>query len=276
MLAFATISFNLLSTTLAAPTPQMVTMGGEESQTSVQGRQCIGHVCTASSDDGSAPPMSRQISWGKQGSAGQDSRLVDNMLQIVDTAGGSNVQSRHDRYPYPLIIGEGDVESRQVMHAMGTELGDTQTRQVHGGLTTEGVQDVEHRQVMHSSGDVDGVIDKEIRQSNAPCFDGNHCARQVMHSSSDKDGARAMESRQIVADGFIQGEEDGDVQARQIVHWPSTAEGSIASRPAAQSMKAGEVDMWTRQLLHAAEDGNIEAQRMADLKLSKVPRYLKF
>lgn len=235
VLAFAILSCGLISTTLAAPTPQMVTMGGDDGQTSVKSRQCVGHFCaSSSSEDKPASVMLRQI-WSKiKESTGQESRFPDD--RIIFDARRSSTQSR--QLHSGQMASEGAVENRQVMHAMGAEEGDTQIRQVHGGFMAEDGQDVESRQLMHSSNDDDGVVAMESRQiAAAGEEDGDIRSRQVMHSSSDEDGVTALKNRQIGASD--QGPEDGDLRARQVLHSPMTA-------PSTPSKE--ELIVWLKQL----------------------------
>lgn len=223
VLAFAILSCSLLSTTLAAPTPQIFPLGGDDGQTSVESRGCHSSRCIGSPDD-QLSSTARQMRSSNSVSANHGSQLAGDIL-IAD-ARGSNAQSRQTHNGQ--MASEGDIETRQLMHAMGTEEGDTQSRQVHGGLMAEDGQSVE--------------------------------GRQVMHSSSDKDGVLAVESRQI---GFGPGEENGDVRGRQVMH-SSSADQGIVSRPVGPNREEGEV--LVREFTYSGEDGKVVDWHVVNLE----------
>lgn len=101
VLALGMISCGLLSTALAAPTPQMLPVGGgPDGQFAIESRPCI-------------------------------------MSRCADNDGDNDRSSMTPRQLMSHHADQADIENRQTMLSMGVDEGDVQSRQIHGGLMSE-------------------------------------------------------------------------------------------------------------------------------------------
>ncbi|CAN8105432.1 unnamed protein product [Discula destructiva] len=231
-LAFAILSCGLLSTTVAAPAPQMLAMGAESDQTSVQSRQCVHSTCRPGQmfeEQPSAPmPMPMQM-WTK----------------AHDLVQGFKQNPVNER---------ARIQSRQIMHAVSAEDGDVRKQMLASmeddRMANDGARQLESRQIMHSMGMEQGDMRNELTPGDtmAEGEEGKVESRQLLHPASE-DGQ--MESMQLKA---------GDTWTRQVMHSSNSDEGVVDSRD--RMSKAEGVDVQTRQVMQSAEKGDADSRQM--------------